>query len=155
MKNGESEQITDSTGYEMTSWTVNGTSFYETPYKITVSGYDDSATYIITTFQEISNGTINLDKVSAKQGEIVTVTATPADGYKLKYITVNGTRIDGNSFVVTENAEVSAVFEKETGGCSSSVQPVGVLGFAVVAMVIGGLLISLRKKVLNYWFVIK
>lgn len=65
--------------------------------------------YANITYSTVEHGTIfGVDK--ALIGSTVTVTATPSTGYTLTYITVNGTQIEGNSFVVTEDAIVSAVF---------------------------------------------
>jgi hypothetical protein len=65
--------------------------------------------YANITYSTVEHGTIfGVDK--ALIGSTVTVTATPSTGYTLTYITVNGTQIEGNSFVVTENATVGAVF---------------------------------------------
>jgi hypothetical protein len=44
------------------------------------------------------------------EGTEVTVVATPAGGYKTEAITVNGDAITGDTFTVTEDAEVSAMF---------------------------------------------
>lgn len=61
------------------------------------------------TYSTVEHGTIyGEDRVLV--GTTVTVTATPSTGYVLSYITVNGVQIEGNSFVATENATVSAVF---------------------------------------------
>ena len=38
------------------------------------------------------------------------ITASPAEGYQLRYYEVNGQRINGNIFVATENVTVAAVF---------------------------------------------
>ena len=67
----------------------------------------------ITVAEGIANGTVAVDKTSAKEGETVTVTATPAEGCRLESITVNGTSL--GSGVTTfempgEAVEVSASF---------------------------------------------
>ncbi|MBR2549740.1 MAG: immunoglobulin domain-containing protein [Clostridiales bacterium] len=48
----------------------------------------------------VSNGTVSLSTNKAKEGDKVTVTATPASGYKLSSIKVNGTAISGNTFTM-------------------------------------------------------
>ena len=67
------------------------------------------------TAADCENGTVAVDKTIVKAGETVTVTATPAEGYALKEILVNGVAIEGNTFVVPDNTAneftVSAVFE--------------------------------------------
>jgi hypothetical protein len=63
----------------------------------------------------VENGTVTVDKSVAKAGETVTVTATPASGYKLKEILVNGTAIQGNTFTMpAANVTVSATFTAGT-----------------------------------------
>ena len=67
----------------------------------------------ITVAEGIANGTVAVDKTSAKEGETITVTATPAAGCRLESISVNGTPLD--SGVTTfempgEAVEVSASF---------------------------------------------
>lgn len=65
--------------------------------------------YANISYSTVEHGTIfGVDK--ALIGSTVTVTATPSTGYVLTYITVNGVQIEGNSFVATEDAIVSAVF---------------------------------------------
>lgn len=64
----------------------------------------------ITVSEDIENGTIEIDREQAVDGEIVTVTATPADGYVLNKIYKNGEEIDGTTFEVVGNCEVYATF---------------------------------------------
>ncbi len=142
---------TPNSGYSLDKIFVNGqeitgNTFVLTEDSVVTATFVQTGTFYTISVGLCSGGSVSVDATNVLDNDIVTVTATPMNGYKLKYITVNGTRIDGNTFIATENAEVSAVFEKEAGGCGSSVQPVGIIGFAVVAMALGGLLIALRKK---------
>lgn len=57
-------------------------------------------------------GRIYMDRDTAEEGDTVTVTAAPYAGYELDAIYVDGAKIEGNTFVVTGNHEVSAVFTK-------------------------------------------
>jgi len=58
-------------------------------------------------------GTVTVDKVSALEGETVTLTVTPNKGYKLSKLTVNGKEVvDGKFTMPNEDAKVEAVFEK-------------------------------------------
>ncbi len=57
----------------------------------------EPTTYAITIGQ-VENGTVTADKTEAAEDEIITVTATPAEGYKLSAIYVNGIAIEGNTF---------------------------------------------------------
>ena len=51
---------------------------------------DTPAEYTVTAATDIENGTVKVSSTSAKAGDTVTVTATPADGYELDMITVTG-----------------------------------------------------------------
>ena len=74
--------------------------------------------YSITVAEGIENGTISADVQSAQVGSTVTLSATPADGYKLStfYVTLGDTPIDvttAGTFVMPEgNVTISAVFEE-------------------------------------------
>lgn len=67
-----------------------------------------------------ANGTVNVDKVAAKEGEKVTVTATPADGYVLDTISVKDSKdadvtVTDNTFTMpASDVTVSAVFKAST-----------------------------------------
>ncbi|MBR6022968.1 MAG: RICIN domain-containing protein [Kiritimatiellae bacterium] len=72
--------------------------------------------YPVTVASGIVNGTVTVDVEAAAEGDTVTVTATPAAGYKLDKITVNGEAIGGNTFVMgAAAAEVSATFVESVG----------------------------------------
>ena len=70
---------------------------------------EPAAVYTITAGQ-CTNGTIEVDKTVAENGETVTVTATPDQCYTLSTIYVNGAAISGNTFAATEDAVVTATF---------------------------------------------
>ena len=70
-----------------------------------------AAKYPVTIDPEIANGTIAADKAEAEAGELVTLTATPADGWKLDTFLLNGVPFEGDSFEMPEGeALVSATF---------------------------------------------
>ena len=58
-------------------------------------------------------GRIYVDRSTAEEGDTVTVTAVPYAGYELDAIYVDGAEIEGTTFVVTGNHEVSAAFTKQ------------------------------------------
>ena len=60
------------------------------------------------------NGTLTVDKTVATENETVTVTATPADGYKLAGIYVDGVLLEGDSFTVNNNHTVTAEFVSDS-----------------------------------------
>ena len=69
-------------------------------------------TYTITA-SATSNGTVKLSKTSAKAGEEITVTTTPASGYQLDTIKVNGSAISGSKFKMpAKNTTVAVTFKK-------------------------------------------
>ena len=58
-----------------------------------------------------ANGTVSASATSAAAGTTIELTATPAEGYTLDYFTLDGERINGNTFSMpARNVEVSAVF---------------------------------------------
>lgn len=68
----------------------------------------DFTTQHTLTVGEVENGSIELDKTSGKYGDTVTVTATPDAGYMLVAIHVDGTPIEGNTFTICGDNEVTA-----------------------------------------------
>ena len=75
--------------------------------------------YTVMINDSISNGTVTADKASAKYGEAVTLTVTPAsEDYVLDYLTVNDASgspvaLSDNSFVMPKsNVSVSAAFRE-------------------------------------------
>ena len=77
-------------------------------------------TYTITIDKDIVNGTVVADKAEAAEGETVTLTATPNDGYELKeYLIVADNDADvtvtDNTFVMpASNVTVMAEFQEVT-----------------------------------------
>ena len=66
--------------------------------------------FTVTVADGIENGTVAVDKTEAEAGETVTVTATPAENYRLEAILVNGEPIEGNTFDIAGDSVVSATF---------------------------------------------
>lgn len=72
--------------------------------------------YAVTISTEITNGTVTSDKASAAQGETVTLTASPASGYKLATLSVtdaDGTVVsvmNGKFTMPAKNVTVTATF---------------------------------------------
>ncbi|MBQ3665548.1 MAG: fibronectin type III domain-containing protein [Lachnospiraceae bacterium] len=70
--------------------------------QVTVSAEFDVITYhSVSVDNEIVNGKVTADKVSAAKGNIITLTTTPDYGYKLSSLTVKDE--DGNEIHVTNN----------------------------------------------------
>ena len=78
--------------------------------------------YTVAVAEGIANGTVSVDPTQAVNGQTVTITATPASGYKVK--SVSAKTASGNALTVTnnkftmpaENVTVNAEFEDNTGG---------------------------------------
>ena len=72
-----------------------------------------------------ANGSVAASATSATAGTTVKLTATPAEGYTLDYFTLDGTRINGDTFIMpARNVEVSAVFTANAYSITV-VQPAG------------------------------
>ena len=74
--------------------------------------------YCRISVQVSGGGRVTVDHAAARAGDTVTVTAAPYQGYELTAICVDGAAIQGNTFTVTKNHVVSAVFTRlpVTGG---------------------------------------
>ena len=83
--------------------------FYSQEYTIT----KEAGTYLVTVTAS-ANGRASADKVYGKTGEVVTLTAEPYTGYRLKEWRVisGGVTVEDNQFTIsTENVEIRAIFE--------------------------------------------
>ena len=67
------------------------------------------------TVTQPENGTVKVNPSNGSAGTLITVTATPDEGYELAYITVDGEKITGNTFRMPDKSvTVSAVFVPAT-----------------------------------------
>lgn len=67
------------------------------------------------TYSTVSNGTVS-GPAMVGTGTTATITATPNTNYKLDYITVDGSSIQGNTFTMPDHdVVIGAVFEEKTG----------------------------------------
>ena len=72
-----------------------------------------------------ANGSVSASATSATAGTTIELTATPAEGYTLDYFTLDGERINGDTFIMpARNVEVSAVFTANAYSITV-VQPAG------------------------------
>lgn len=82
--------------------------------KDTTTPVEPDKTYTVTVDTTV-NGTVTADKATAKAGETVTLTVTPATGYELDTLTVNGQAVTGTTFVMpAANVTVAATFKAVT-----------------------------------------
>lgn len=131
---------TDKESFDANTWTWEGAanSVVLTPdgtagniavSSITVSYVDPNAgtdpiyKYSVMVDKNVTNGTVTVDKTSAKEGDEVTITATPSDGYELvvgsvkAYNAVSGAEltVTNNKFTMpAANVNVTAEFSERT-----------------------------------------
>lgn len=89
---------------------INGDTFIMPARNVEVSAVFTANAYSITVVQP-TGGTVSASATSAAAGATIELTAIPAEGYTLDYFTLDGERINGNTFIMpARNVEVSAVF---------------------------------------------
>ena len=103
---------------------INGDTFIMPARNVEVSAVFTANAYSITVVQP-TGGTVSASATSATAGTTVKLTATPAEGYTLDYFTLDGERINGDTFIMpARNVEVSAVFTANAYSITV-VQPTG------------------------------
>ena len=103
---------------------INGDTFIMPARNVEVSAVFTANAYSITVVQP-TGGTVSDSATSATAGTTIELTATPAEGYTLDYFTLDGERINGNTFIMpARNVEVSAVFTANVYSITV-VQPAG------------------------------
>ena len=103
---------------------INGDTFIMPARNVDVSAVFTANAYSITVVQP-TGGTVSASATSATAGTTVKLTATPAEGYTLDYFTLDGERINGDTFIMpARNVEVSAVFTANAYSITV-VQPAG------------------------------
>ena len=103
---------------------INGDTFIMPARNVEVSAVFTANAYSINVVQP-ANGSVAASATSAAAGTTVELTATPAEGYTLDYFTLDGERINGDTFIMpARNVEVSAVFTANAYSITV-VQPAG------------------------------
>ena len=103
---------------------INGDTFIMPARNVDVSAVFTANAYSITVVQP-TGGTVSASATSATAGTTVKLTANPAEGYTLDYFTLDGARINGDTFIMpARNVEVSAVFTANAYSITV-VQPTG------------------------------
>ena len=103
---------------------INGDTFIMPARNVEVSAVFTANAYSITVVQP-ANGSVAASATSAAAGTTVKLTANPAEGYTLDYFTLDGERINGDTFIMpARNVEVSAVFTANAYNITV-VQPAG------------------------------
>lgn len=102
--------------YVLAHFLLDGTPLEGNTFSVTgnhiVSASFVPAVYTVTA-ETVVGGTISLSESSGIFGTQISVTATPDADYLLKHILVDGELLEGNSFTITGNHMVSALFEQE------------------------------------------
>ena len=85
------------------------------------------AAYTVTVDSAITNGTVAADKASAAEGDTVTLTVTPAEGYEIDTVAVNGTAIIAKEGVYSftmpaKDVTVTATFAKKAAAEGSGTE---------------------------------
>lgn len=102
--------------YTIDGVAINGNTFQLGAKNVSVSAVFNlkgATLFTVTLSQPPQGGTIDAAPKSAVTGTTVTLTNTPASGFELDYYTVDGVQISGNSFLLTANVTVSAMFKAE------------------------------------------
>ena len=103
---------------------INGNTFSMPAQNVEVSAVFTANAYSITVVQP-AGGSVAASATSATAGTTIELTATPAEGYTLDYFTLDGERINGDTFIIpARNVEVSAVFTANAYSITV-VQPTG------------------------------
>jgi len=118
-------ESTPAQGYKLDSIKVNGARISGLSFTVDsnsmVEAYFSKMKYTIT-YTQPANGTFTVKDgaqtivsgSSVEYGTSLTIEATPAQGYKLDSIKVNGVRISGLSFNVTDNTNIEVFFGKQS-----------------------------------------
>jgi hypothetical protein len=105
---------------------VDGVYFFIMPdhaVEVSVTFVEDKpvvVTEYTITIGEMQNGSVTADKEKAQKGELVTLTVTPAEGYKIADVKVNGNSLNAVEGVYSfempeENVTITASFEQTQG----------------------------------------
>ncbi len=107
---------TPNTGYEVKCIMINETEIVGNTF---IMPAEDAAVYVefarvyTVSVGEVENGTVVASKEKAFAGDIIILTATPAEGYQLVGFEYNGVRHAGTIFVMgAQMAEILPIFEK-------------------------------------------
>ena len=113
--------IISADGYKNLTLTLN-----KSGHTATVATAETAQTYKITT-APTTHGTVTVDQTSAKKGDTVTITATPATGYSLKSLTAadsSGKNIsitDSKFQMPASDVTITAVFEKKAADAEKKI----------------------------------
>ena len=111
--------VTPNEGYKLTALYLNGEVLEGTSFTmpegnaVVTAEFEKIIVYYDVTVSQEDNGSVSADKTSAEAGEVVTLTVTPNEGYKLTALYLNGEALEGTSFTMPEgNVTITTAFEK-------------------------------------------
>lgn len=108
---------TGNAGYTLDYYSVNGSRITGNTFTLTgnttVAATYKQITYTVTIGSH-TNGTLSASPASGTYGTTVTLSGTANAGYQFDYFTVNGSRISGSTFTLTQNTTVTAVYKVKT-----------------------------------------
>ena len=101
--------------------------FFMPVANVTISAeFELIPTFAITIAEGIENGTVVADKQEAAEGDVITLTITPAEGFELDYITVTGVNtnvavpVEDNKFTMPADAvNINAAFKATATGINA------------------------------------
>ena len=101
--------------------------FFMPVANVTISAeFELIPTFAITIAEGIENGTVVADKQEAAEGDVITLTITPAEGFELDYITVTGVNsditvpVENNKFTMPADAvTINAAFKATATGINA------------------------------------
>lgn len=94
--------IGDQSKWSSIAWNTGNDALIDAERTFLASGDDDIHA---VTVEGVENGTVTVSDSYCVAGDVITVTAAPAPGYKLDCIKVNGTAIEGNSFIAEADTD--------------------------------------------------
>ena len=121
-----SSPYTIETYFDQDTWIVRKDHVYGNNYDITLTPAPETAD--ITVIND-GNGTASSDVSKAKEGDIVTLTATPNTGYKFKEWQSDDVTVTNNQFTMPNKAvSVKAIFEAESTERKATIENVEIKG---------------------------
>ncbi|WP_416325114.1 InlB B-repeat-containing protein [[Eubacterium] hominis] len=126
MINYPASPYTIETYFDQDTWIVRKDHVYGNNYDITLIPVQVTSDITLTTD---GNGTASSDVSKAKEGDIVTLTATPNTGYKFKEWQSDDVTVTNNQFTMPSKAvSVKAIFEAVTVNHKATIENVEVKG---------------------------
>lgn len=98
--------VTDISGNGHTGYLIGSWPAYTPTFTVTIEEPENGTLTILNGDVEINSG----DRV--EENSVLTITATPAEGYELATLTANDAAIEGNTLTLTEDVTIAATFSE-------------------------------------------